>query len=252
MIEWLVVALISLLANVLSALAGGGAGLLQLPALLFLGLPFSQAMVTHKVASAFLGLGASARHWRASSLESGLTLLLLAAGLPGVVLGSLLVVQLPEQASELGLGLLTLGLSVYSLLQTDFGQLAAPRHRDVAGLSCGALVVFFIGVVNGALASGTGLFVTVWLVRWFGMDYRAAVAHTLVLVGLAWNGSGAIALLLQASPRWDWLLILIITSLIGGWLGTHLGLLRGNRLIKRSFEVMTFATGTALLWRSLL
>ncbi|MDA3807929.1 MAG: sulfite exporter TauE/SafE family protein, partial [Thiomicrorhabdus sp.] len=53
---------ISLIANLFSALAGGGAGLLQLPALLFLGLPFGTALATHKVASVFLGLGATARH----------------------------------------------------------------------------------------------------------------------------------------------------------------------------------------------
>ncbi|WP_020681092.1 hypothetical protein [Marinobacterium rhizophilum] len=39
---------LSLLANGLSALAGGGAGLLQLPVLLFLGLSFSVALATHE------------------------------------------------------------------------------------------------------------------------------------------------------------------------------------------------------------
>ena len=36
-------------ANALSALAGGGAGLVQLPALILLGLPFAMALATHKV-----------------------------------------------------------------------------------------------------------------------------------------------------------------------------------------------------------
>ena len=38
---------VSLLANLFSAFAGGGAGLLQLPALIFLGLPFGVALATH-------------------------------------------------------------------------------------------------------------------------------------------------------------------------------------------------------------
>ncbi len=49
---------------------------------------------------------------------------------------------------------------------------------------------FIGGFLNGSLASGTGLFVTIWLVRWFGFDYRLAIAYTLVLVGLFWNGMG--------------------------------------------------------------
>ncbi|VAW47687.1 hypothetical protein MNBD_GAMMA04-643 [hydrothermal vent metagenome] len=61
LLDQLLLFIISLIANLFSALAGGGAGLLQLPALLFLGLPFGTALATHKVASVFLGLGATAR-----------------------------------------------------------------------------------------------------------------------------------------------------------------------------------------------
>ena len=46
-------------ANALSALAGGGAGLVQLPALILLGLPFAMALATHKLASVALGIGAT-------------------------------------------------------------------------------------------------------------------------------------------------------------------------------------------------
>ena len=59
---------------------------------------------------------------------------------------------------------------------------------------------FIIGVLNGALASGTGLFVTLWLIRWFGLDYKQAVAYTMILVGLFWNGSGALAVNALSPP----------------------------------------------------
>ena len=60
--------IISFFSNFISALSGGGAGLIQLPALLFLGLPCSKALATHKVASVALGLGASIPHLKRSSL----------------------------------------------------------------------------------------------------------------------------------------------------------------------------------------
>ena len=55
-------AVVALISNGLSAFAGGGAGLVQLPALILLGLNFSTALATHKVASVALGLGATGRH----------------------------------------------------------------------------------------------------------------------------------------------------------------------------------------------
>ena len=72
-------------------------------------------------------------------------------------------------------------------------------------MSLNGIVLFVIGILNGSLTSGTGLFVTLWLVQWFGMDYKRAVAHTLVLVGLFWNGSGAITLGIIGEIQWDWL-----------------------------------------------
>ncbi|MGD8514948.1 MAG: sulfite exporter TauE/SafE family protein, partial [Granulosicoccaceae bacterium] len=90
MFEQLVLFVISLLANLFSAFAGGGAGLIQLPALIFLGLPFAVALATHKVASVALGVGATVRHLREDALERRFALFILAAGLPGVVLGATL------------------------------------------------------------------------------------------------------------------------------------------------------------------
>ena len=69
MTEQLVLLVISLIANAFSAFAGGGAGLIQLPVLIFLGLPFSLALSTHKVASVALGIGAMLRHLRAGNIH---------------------------------------------------------------------------------------------------------------------------------------------------------------------------------------
>ncbi|MFI0375602.1 MAG: sulfite exporter TauE/SafE family protein, partial [Candidatus Thiodiazotropha sp.] len=111
----------------------------------------------------------------------------------------------------------------------------------------GGAGLFLIGILNGPLTSGTGLFVTLWLVRWFGLDYRRAVAHTLVLVGVFWNGSGALTLGILGDIHWAWIPVLLIGSLLGGYLGAHLSIAKGNRWIKRGFEVVTLLIGTKLV-----
>ncbi|MBN2646618.1 MAG: sulfite exporter TauE/SafE family protein [Thiotrichales bacterium] len=242
--------LISLLANLLSALAGGGAGLLQLPALLFLGLPFGVALATHKLASVFLGLGATARHLKSATLDWRFALFILALGLPGVVLGANWILQLEERWALGLLGLLTLSLGLYSGFKPELGQRNQPMHRDVTGYLFGGGVLFLIGALNGSLTSGTGLFVTLWLVRWFGLDYKTAVAYTMVLVGIFWNGMGAITLGILGEIAWPWIPALILGSLLGGYLGAHLSIIKGNRLIKRAFEVVTILVGISLLLKA--
>jgi uncharacterized protein len=239
--------LISLVANAFSAFAGGGAGLIQFPVLIFLGLPFGVALATHKVASVALGLGATLRHMREHSLERRLTLYILAAGMPGVVLGASLILHVPDVWARIALGVLTMGLGVYSFLNKRLGLEHVPANREGSRYWFGGLALFLIGVLNGSLTSGTGLFCTLWLVRWFGLDYRRAVAHTLVLVGVFWNGTGALTLGLLGEIRWSWLPALVLASLIGGYVGTHWAIAKGNRWIKRAYEAVALLIGLKLI-----
>jgi len=245
--EQLLIFFISLIANLFSALAGGGAGLIQLPALIFLGLPFGLALATHKVATIALGLGATVRHLKDNRIERDFALLMIVTGIPGVVLGASFILQIPDQIATTALGFLTMGLGIYSLFSPELGQSYQIKNRHAKGYFIGGLVLFVIGILNGSLTSGTGLFVTLWLIRWFGFDYKLAVAYTLVFVGLFWNSSGAITLGLLGDIHWLWIPALLLGSFIGGYLGAHLSIVKGNRLIKRSFEVVTLLIGIKLV-----
>ena len=237
----------SLAANFLSALSGGGAGLIQFPILIFLGLPFGVALATHKIASVALGLGPTIRHLKTSHLERRSSLIILGAGLPGVVLGAFTILQIPERAATLALGWLTLGLGVYSVFKPRLGMDHAPRHQHGSGLWLGMAGLFGVGFLNGSITSGTGLFLTLWLIRWFGLDYTRAVAYTLILCGLVWNGTGALVLGTIGTVAWGWMPALLVGSVVGGYLGSHFAIMKGNLWIKRAFETVTILIGLKLI-----
>ncbi|BCE00285.1 sulfite exporter TauE/SafE family protein [Marinicellulosiphila megalodicopiae] len=243
----IILLIVAFVSNTLSALAGGGAGLIQLPALLFLGLSFQTALATHKIASVFLGLGASIAHLKSGHLTKTLTILMLAFGIPGVMLGAFTIVKIDEQLAQFLLGILTIGLGVYSIFKPKLGLTADLKNQHFFGFLLGGLGLFFLGFLNGSLTSGTGLFVTLWLVSWFGLSYKQAVAFSLVLVGIFWNASGAVTLAITTEPQYTWLPALIIGSLIGGYTGARLSQIKNNQFIKRSFEIVTILTGIALI-----
>lgn len=247
LIDQLILFVVSLLANMFSAFAGGGAGLIQLPALIFLGLPFSIALATHKIASVFLGIGATVRNLKENQIERRFAGFILACGLPGVFIGANVILSINDRIAEVALGCLTLGLGVYSFFKPSLGQVLNATNRHTKGYIIGGSVLFFIGILNGSLTSGTGLFVTLWLIRWFGLDYKSAVAYTLVLVGLFWNGTGAITLGILGEIAWLWLPALVLGSVLGGYLGAHLAITKGNRWIKRIYEIITLAIGAKLI-----
>lgn len=250
--EYLLLFFVAVIANFFSALAGGGAGLIQFPVLIFLGLPFGTALATHKVASVALGVGATTRHIRESHFDWRFCCLILFAGLPGVIIGARIILQVPEFWAQLALGLLTIGLGVYSFFKRGLGQVYLPKHFTPSGIAIGAIAIFAVGFLNGSLTSGTGLFLTLWLIFWFGLDYKRAVAYTLVLVGLVWNFTGAVTLGMIGTIRWDWVPSLLAGSFVGGYLGAHLSIQKGNQLIKRAFEIITVLMGISLIVKAFL
>ena len=248
---YLILVVLAIVANALAAFSGGGAGLLQFPALIFLGLPFGVALATHKAATVALGIGSTARYMRERVFDWRFGLYMLAVGIPGAVLGGLTIVKISDQAAQIALGIFMLIPGLYSIFKRDLGVVEEPKNRSVTGYVIGGIGLFIIGFLNGSLTSGTGLLVTLWLVRWFGFDYKKAVAYTMVLTGFFWNAAGAITMLFVSSVKWTWLIPLVIGALVGGYAGAHIAIKQGSAWIKRGFEAVTLAVGVMLILRGL-
>ena len=248
----LVLGIISFFSNFISALSGGGAGLIQLPALLFLGLPFSKALATHKVASVALGIGASIPHVKRSTVQINFAFLILITGIPGVLLGAYTSFILPGNFSTTLLGLLTLFLSFYSIKQKHLGSSNQKLSINKLRVIIGSFGLFIIGFLNGYLSSGTGLFVTIWMIKIFNLSFSIAVAYTLILVGIFWNGIGALSLGLTGNIVWSYIPVLILGSIIGGYFGAYFSIIKGSKFIKVVFELVSFSVGISLLVKGFL
>lgn len=252
MLDQLLLALLGFAASFFSALAGGGAGLLQFPALILLGLSFAAAVATHKVSVVALGVGSTLRHVREGGLDWRFLTLMTLLGLPGVVFGTRLALSIPDRPGKIVFGFVNIGLGLYSIFRPQLGLLQAPRNRAGTGLLIGCLLNACVGWLTGLVPSGPGVFTTLLMLSWFGCDYRQAVAITMVMVGLLWNSAGAITAGLSGPVAWPWIPALVAGGLIGGYAGAHLGLLRGNRFIKRAYEVLTLLMGASLIGQGLI
>ena len=246
----IVLGILSVFSNFISALSGGGAGLIQLPALLFLGLPFPKALATHKVASVALGLGASIPHFKRNSLQINYALLILLPGIPGVLFGSYTSSILPTNLSTIILGFLTLLLSFYSINNKKLGGSNNIILISYKRILFGSAGLFIIGFLNGYLSSGTGLFVTLWMITIFNFSFSLAVAYTLIYVGIFWNGIGAISLGMTGNIIWGYVPILIFGSLVGGYFGACFSIIKGSKFIKFVFEFVSCSVGISLLLKA--
>ena len=101
--------------------------------------------------------------------------------------------------------------------------------------------------MNGSISSGTGLLVTILLIKTYRVDFLRAISLTFFTVGIFWNFTGAIFLSKIGSVPPRLLIVLIIGSFTGGYLGAHLSKLKGNILIKKTFTIVCLLVGISLL-----
>ena len=224
---------ISFISNSFSAISGGGAGLIQLPALILSGIPYYQALATHKLATVALGIGGSLRNYKSLRNDLSVFWQIIIFGIPGVILGSFIVEFISEKYLYLILGIFSVLLAVYSFRRAELGLLSADKKLYFLLNLRFVILIFFIGILNGSISSGTGLLVTILLIKTFGMDFLRAISMTFFTVGIFWNALGAISLSRIGSIPIH-LSILLFWFFSGGYFGAHLSHW-GNKLIRRLF-----------------
>lgn len=249
--NYFLIFLISFISNTFSAISGGGAGLIQLPALLLYGIPYYQALATHKVATVALGLGGSIRNFKSLRKDSSILWQIVFFGTPGVILGSSIVKIFSEQYLYFILGIFSIFLSLYSYLKPNLGQNSSEKNIHFSLKFRFIILIFLIGILNGSISSGTGLFVTILLIKIFQIDFLRAVSLTFFSVGIFWNATGSIFLSKIGSIPLNLAIILILGSFTGGYFGAHLSNLKGNKLIKTVFTFICLLVGLSLLIKSI-
>ena len=249
MFEYFYLFLVSLISNIFSAFSGGGAGVIQLPAILLIfDTTFISALAVHKTATVALGIGASLRFFKSIKFNKILLFSSLAFGLPSVVIGAKLISHLNDELPRLLLGFLIISLAIYSFKEKKYGEHEKEYVKSSQNNLFGIMLIFLVGLLNGSLSAGTGLIFTMIMISWYGMDYKKAIAYTLIIVGFFYNATGAIALGLLTNIDWSILPPLLLGSLIGGYIGAHIALSKDNKTIRIMYQTITILVGASLIY----
>ena len=155
--------------------------------------------------------------------------------------------MIDDSIARIMLGALIIVISFYSFLSKGFGEETTHIERTIFHDVFMIVIITFIAMLNGSLSAGTGLIFTVFLIIFFGMDYKTAIAYTLIIVGFFYNLVGAIALGLLTEINTSILIPLILGSLLGGYLGAKLSLIKDNKTIKIVDQLVTLTVGISLI-----
>lgn len=244
--EIALLAAVALLAGVVDAIAGGG-GMLTLPALLWTGLPPHLALGTNKGQSVFGSFAALVRFARGGLVDGRRARVTFPLGLAGALGGAALVLATPAaDLRPIVIGLLAFAAVFAGLRSGKRPPLAdapPPRH---AALLAGAIALA-IGAYDGFFGPGTGTFLIVAFAGLLG-DGLAHASASAKVVNFASNLAALALFAVRGVVVWRVALPMAAAQLLGGWLGAHLAIRRGDALVRRVVVAVTLALAAKLAW----
>ena len=237
---------VALVAGTVDAIAGGG-GLLTVPAFLAVGLPPHLALGTNKGQSVFGSFAAMIRFSRAGLVDRRRARLTFPLGLVGSLAGAALVLAVPPTV----LRPVVLALLAGAALFIGFRRGRPARLEDAppppnAALRAGAAAAL-IGAYDGFFGPGTGTFLIVAFVALLGDSLSHASASAKV-VNFASNLSAMVLFAVKGTVVWRIALPMAAAQLLGGWLGAHLAVRRGDALVRRVVVMVALALATKVAW----
>jgi uncharacterized protein len=222
-----ILALVAVAAGTVDAIGGGG-GLLTVPALLAVGLPPQLALGTNKGQSVFGSTAALVSFARAGLVSWRRVRWTMPLAFVGAALGATLVLRLrPEVLRPLVLGLLVVAATFLVFARPTEGTgVVTGRAQGLAGL-----LALGVGVYDGFFGPGTGTLLVVGFAAVLALPLRLASAEAKA-VNAASNLAAMLIFAARGAVLWYVALPMAIGQLLGGWLGAHLVIRGGDRVVR--------------------
>ncbi len=238
--------LVSFFAGFIDSIAGGG-GLLTIPAFMIAGLPPQVALGTNKF-QATLGTSISSLnfiHKKKVSLKIVLSGILFA--LVGAFIGSKVILAIdPDIVGKIIIFLLPLG--VFATLCPRKATIYSHTLTKVDLLIKIPLICLIIGFYDGFFGPGTGSFLALAFYVFMKLDLIEATANAKIFNFISNLGSLA-AFIYSGKVIFTLGLPMALSNMAGNYLGSHLVLRKGAKVIKFFLIVVLALLCLTLIWK---
>ena len=246
----LTIALLAALVVVTGAVGSitGGNSLVNVPAMMLAGMPPRVAVATNMFAVTFMTASATAKFVRAGVVPFRLTWPL--AGIAAVtgVFGARLAVGLDERLVRIIIAASMIAMVAFMALRkkAETGAPPGPGRRALGFAASAAL-----GVYGGLFSGGYTTLMTALCIAAFGLTALEAVAVTKP-VNLASCAAASVVFLAGGLVDLRVGVPLAAANLVGGYLGAHVALTRGERFVRIVFLAAVGGLAVKLLVDALL
>lgn len=237
------------LAAFVDSIAGGG-GLISLPALLAAGVPPHLSLGTNKFASTCASFTSTLKFAKSGKILFPLVRWQIPCTALGAALGVHTVLRLEAWILQTLIAVLVFGVALYTVFRKDFGKEDRFAGLTKGTVAIGMLFAFLLGFYDGFFGPGTGSFLIFLFIRVFGFDFAAAAGNAKIL-NFTSNVISLILFAIGGSIRVAAGLPMALFMIAGAWVGTHVAVRNGSRVIKPIFVTIALALMGKLVWQML-
>ena len=239
---WILICAAAFIAGFIDSIVGGG-GLIQTPVLLF-SFPHTQVanlLGTTKIPS-FCGTSIAAYHYsKKVSIQWKLVAFIAAAAFIAALLGSHTVTLLHNQVIKPVILVVLVAVAIYTYTRKHFGIAAANAAPVKDALAKGIISGLLLGFYDGFIGPGTGSFLVLVFIALLNEDFLHANAHA-KFINMATNIASIIYFSCTGHIFFQLAIPMALCNMLGGYAGSKLALLKGNRFIRIFFLTIVCAT----------
>jgi len=222
----------------------GGAGLLIIPVLMFLGLPVTSAIGTHRAGVLGLTIAGWYEFDKKKEINYKIGWHVGISAMIGSIIGSLFVFQLNESILKKIVIIFTLGVLIFMMIEKDLGI----KHKKIKNKNylAGTTIAFILGIYGGFYGVGVGTFFSYLLILVFGLNFIESAA-TRKIAGFLVAIVSFFIFAINGSVAYSMALALFTGNFIGSYIGASYADKIGNKWIKRAFAGIVIIIMISLL-----
>lgn len=233
---------------------GIGGGILWTPLLILAyGLSPQQAIATSLLIQV-IGMGSGTLAFlRTNLVEKKLALIFFLTALPGVIIGSIVTVSLPQQPVQMALGIMAMLLALLFVASQDqLDEELDNYHFDRAKVNRLLPIPGFFGFFMGLLSLGIGEWLIPTMRNRLHLDMKRCVATIIPMMFLlAVVASFLHWSLMEESVHINYLLWGGLGTLTGGQIGPRVARYIDDRILKETFIFLMTLIGIHLIFQAI-
>lgn len=226
----------------------GGAGMLSIPALLFMGVPVEIAIATIKLGDLGRFSLSTYKFVRSKKVVWKYAIPLIPIALTGGLIGAKLLTLINREQLSLIIGIVILMMVSLIFLNKQIGvEQSFPKKKKII---IGYIVYFVLAIYGASIQIGSGPMVLYAIMWFFGLTIIQANATSSV----AWlfiTISSLVSLIFYGYVDFYIGIPLLIGSSLGGYLGASTAVKKGDKWTKKFFVIVILIMGFKILYESI-